>query len=57
VDVLARTQEGGGGFGCARALAAGSNVVADVVACSNDGAMVAEQAAAVVNMILAKIGT
>lgn len=57
VDVLARTQEGGGGFGCARGLAAGSNVVADVVACGNDGAAVAGQATEIVNMILEKIPT
>lgn len=55
VDVLARTQEGGGGFGCARGLAAGSNVVADVVVCGNDGADVAGQATQIVNMILEKI--
>lgn len=55
VDVLSRTQEGGGGFGCARGLAASSNVVADVVACSDKSAAVADQASAIVNLILDNI--
>ena len=39
----------------ARGLATASNIVADVVTCGDDGAAVADQAAAIVNMIMANI--
>lgn len=55
VDVVARLQEGARGFGCARGLATVSNIVADVVTCGDDGAAVADQAAAIVNMIAENI--
>ena len=55
VDVVARLQEGARGFGCARGLATVSNIVADVVTCGDDGAAVADQADAIVNMIAENI--
>ncbi|WP_142386861.1 sensor domain-containing protein [Mycobacterium hubeiense] len=55
VNVLSRTQEGAGGFGCARGLAASSNVVADVVACSDNSHSVADHASAIVNLILDRV--
>lgn len=55
VAVLLRIQEGGGGFACARGMAARANVVADVLICNPDQAVVEHQASRVVNMILDKI--
>lgn len=55
VATVARTLEGGQGYGCARALASRSNVVADVDVCNPDASTAAEHAAAVVNKILDKV--
>ncbi|WP_431505984.1 sensor domain-containing protein [Mycobacterium sp.] len=55
VHVLLRRQEGGQGYVCSHAMAARSNVAADVLACSYDEALINEQAASIVNMMLAKI--
>jgi hypothetical protein len=55
VGVLLRTQEGTGDFGCSHGLAARSNVVADVLACSHDEAALNDQVASIVNKILGTI--
>jgi hypothetical protein len=55
VDVLIRKAQGSQGYACGRAIAAGSNIVADVLVCSPDGNAVTDQAAAVVNLILDNI--
>lgn len=55
VATVARTLEGGQGYGCARAVASRSNVVADVDVCNPDAATAAEHAAAVVTKILDKV--
>ena len=55
VATVARTLEGGQGYGCARALASRSNVVADVDVCDPDASTAAEHAAAVVTKILDKM--
>ena len=55
VATVARTLEGGQGYGCARALASRSNVVADVDVCDPDASTAAEHAAAVVTKILDKV--
>jgi serine/threonine kinase PknH len=55
VPVLHRTQQGVASYACSHALAARSNIVADVVACSDDEKTINDQAAALVNMSMAKI--
>lgn len=55
VDVLLVRREGGRGFACSRAIAASSNVTADVNVCGPDETVVNDQSARVVNAILARI--
>jgi serine/threonine-protein kinase len=55
VDVVRREQERGQGYSCGRGISSWSNVVADVLVCSPDGAAVADQSAAVANATLAGI--
>jgi PknH-like extracellular domain len=55
VDVLLVRREGGRGFACSRAIAASSNVTADVGVCGPDETVVNEQSARAVNAILARI--
>jgi PknH-like protein len=55
VVVLLRRMEGGQGFGCARAMAARSNIVADVLVCGTDDADLEHQGATIVNMALSRI--
>ncbi len=55
VAVLLRTQQDGQVYACSHALAAKSNIVADVGVCSNDKTTVGDQAAALVNTILGKV--
>jgi hypothetical protein len=55
VPVLLRTQQNGQAYSCSHAMAARSNIVADVGVCSDDKTTVNDQAAAVVNTILGKI--
>jgi hypothetical protein len=54
VDILTRTQEGGDGFGCGRGIFAKSNTVIDVVVCGPNPAAAGDQAAAVIDGIIAK---
>lgn len=55
VDVLLRRMEGGQGFACARAMAARSNIVVDVLVCGTDEADLEHQGATIVNMALSRI--
>ncbi|HWF70362.1 MAG TPA: sensor domain-containing protein [Mycobacterium sp.] len=55
VDVLLRRMEGGQGFACARAMAARSNIVVDVLVCGTDDADLEHQGATIVNMALSRI--
>jgi serine/threonine kinase PknH len=55
VGVLQRTQEGTSGYACSHGLAARSNVVADVLACSHDTASLNDQVAAIANKMLGTI--
>lgn len=55
VDVLLIRREGGRGYACSRAIAAASNVTADVSVCEPDETVVTGQAARIVTAILARI--
>jgi PknH-like extracellular domain len=55
VDVLLVRREGGRGYGCGRAIAARTNVTADVVVCGRDETVVNGQAAEFVHTILGRI--
>jgi serine/threonine kinase PknH len=55
VGVLLRTQEGTSGYGCSHGLAARSNVVADVLACSHDTPSLNDQVASIANKMLGTI--
>ncbi|MGH3637154.1 MAG: sensor domain-containing protein, partial [Mycobacterium sp.] len=55
VPVQLHAAEGAAGYACSRAIAARSNVVADVAACSDDNTDLIDQAAALVNLIINKI--
>jgi hypothetical protein len=55
VGVLQRTQEGTAGYGCSHGLAARSNVVADVLACSHDTPSLNDQVASIANKMLGTI--
>jgi hypothetical protein len=55
VGVLLRTQEGTSGYGCSHGLAARSNVVADVLACSHDSEALNDQVASIANKMLGTI--
>jgi serine/threonine kinase PknH len=55
VPVQLHAAEGATGYACARAIAARSNVVADVAACSDDNTDLNDQAATLVNLIINKI--
>jgi hypothetical protein len=57
VDVMLVRREGGRGYACSRAIAAGSNVTADVDVCGPDETVVNGQASRVVTAILARIPT
>lgn len=56
VVVVVRRLEGGQGYACSRAVAAGSNIVADISVCRLEQPdLVETQAARIANMILARI--
>jgi serine/threonine kinase PknH len=55
VGVLLRTQEGTSGYGCSHGLAARSNIVADVLACSHDTPSLNDQVASIANKMLGTI--
>lgn len=55
VTVLLRRLEGGQGVACSRAMAARSNIVADVLVIGTDDADLEHQGATIANMMLAKI--
>lgn len=55
IPTVTRTLEGGRGFGCARTLAARSNVVADVDVCSPDAADAADHALTLAREVLGNI--
>jgi hypothetical protein len=55
VEVLLVRREGGRGYACSRAIAAGSNVTADVLVCGPDETVVDGQAAHVVTAILSRL--
>jgi hypothetical protein len=54
-DVILIRREGGRGYACSHALGTGANVTADVVVCGPDETVVNDQAAKVVNAVLARI--
>ncbi len=54
VDVLLVRREGGRGYACSRAIAASSNVTADVDVCGPDETVVNQQSARLTNAILAR---
>lgn len=55
VAVVIRVQEGGRGFGCARAIAARANVVVDLSVCNPDQELAELQASKLINISLRKI--